>query len=265
MKIYISADIEGTTGIVNWDETHLDNANSKYFREQMTREVNAACQAAVEAGAGDILVKDAHGPARNIDPSGLPKNVRIMRGWTRDPFVMMAGIDSSFDGVMFTGYHSEAGSNGNPLAHTMDTMYQYIRINGENASEFLINSYIAAYYNVPVLFLCGDRQLCESVKKLNKNIKTVAVSEGIGNASISINPDLAVERIKQTALEALNDDRDKYIIKLPEKFKVEIHYNDHYLAYKAGFFPGAVHTGAKTVEFESNDYMDVLKFFLFVL
>jgi D-amino peptidase len=231
----------------------------------MTREVNAACEAALEAGAEDILVKDAHDSARNIDPGKLPERARILRGWAKNPLVMMAGLDNSFDGVVFTGYHSAAGTNGNPLSHTMDTIAEYVKINGEYVSEFIINAYTAAYFKVPVLFLSGDRMLCESAKKLNPNIKTVAVSEGIGNGSISINPNLALKRIKQGVLEALKDDRSKYMIGLPEKFSMEISYKEHYLAYKAGFYPGAVQTGVKTVSFEAADYMDVLKFILFVL
>lgn len=265
MKIYISADIEGTTGIVNWNETKLENQFSNYFRAQMTREVNAACEGAIEAGADEILVKDAHDSARNIDPSKLPERVKIFRGWAKNPLVMMAGLDESFDGVIFTGYHSAGSTNGNPLAHTMEPDLEYIKINGEYASEFLINAYIAAYFKVPVLFLSGDKMLCESVKNLNENIKTVAVSEGVGNGSISVNPDLAVKKIKEGVCQAAGDDLSKYMVNLPEDFKVEVKYREHYKAYMGGFYPGAKQTGTKTIEYQSSDYMDVLKFFLFVL
>ncbi|HEX2925019.1 MAG TPA: M55 family metallopeptidase [Ruminiclostridium sp.] len=264
MKIFISADIEGTTGIAHWDETCPGNGLYQHFADQMTREVNAACEAAIAAGAEDILVKDAHDSARNIDPSKLPQMVRIMRGWTRNPFIMMAGLDSSFDGVAFTGYHSASGSNGNPMAHTMSAAYEYISINGEYVSEFVMNAYTASYFGVPVYFLSGDKNLCEEALKLNPNIKTVAVSEGLGNSSTSIHPDLAVARIKSTFTEALKDDRSKYIIKLPGSFKAEIRFREHFYAYRGGFYPGAVQTGPKSVSFESSDYLDVLKFFMFV-
>lgn len=265
MKIFISADIEGTTGIVNWEETDIEKVANKYFCEQMTKEVNAACEAVSEAGAEEVVVKDAHDSARNIDPSKLPVNVKIIRGWTGSPLSMMAGLDNSFDGVIFTGYHSAAGTNGNPLAHTMNTRNEYIVINGELASEFMINSYTAALFGVPVLFLSGDRQLCETAKSLNLNIKTVAVSEGMGNASISINPDIAVEKIKEGVKNAAIDDLSKYIVKLPEKFEVEIRFRDHSLAYRGGFYPGAKQIDVKTIRFEAVDYMEVLKFFSFVL
>ena len=231
----------------------------------MTREVRAACDAAVEGGADDILVKDAHDSARNIDPSNLPEAARLFRGWDSSPLSMMAGLDSSFDGVVFTGYHSAAGSDGNPLSHTMNLGVQYMKINGEYTSEFVINSYTAGYFGVPVLFLSGDRQLCESAGRLNKNIKTVAVSEGHGSGSISINPDLAVERIRKGVFAALDDDRSKYSIKLPEGFNVEVCFKEHPPACRGGYYPGAVRIGPKTVSFESENYMDVLKFLFFVL
>lgn len=265
MKIFISADIEGVTGIAHWDETRLECPQSQYFREQMTMEVKAACEGAMEAGADEILVKDAHSSGRNIDPSKLPEKVKILRGWARNPYVMMAGLDSSFDGVMFIGYHSAAGTDGNPLAHTMNTENEYIMINGRYASELLINSYTAAYMGVPVVFASGDRMLCEAALELNPNIVTVAVNEGIGDASISIHPALAVKNIRQKVREALGSDLSKYIIKLPDSFKVEIHYRNHFSAYKGSFYPGARLKGNKIVEFEAKDYFEVLRFLFFVL
>ena len=102
MKIFISSDIEGTAGIVDWKETELSERVGDYFREQMSREVAAACRGALAGGADDVLVKDAHDYARNIDPTVLPEEVKILRGWTRDPYIMMAGIDKSFAGAFFT-------------------------------------------------------------------------------------------------------------------------------------------------------------------
>lgn len=267
MKIFLSADMEGTAGIVCWDETELTKPfGYQHFAEQMTKEVASACEGAIEAGASQVVVKDAHDYARNINPSKLPEEVRIIRGWTKDPYCMMAGLDSSFDGVILTGYHSAAGTNGNPLAHTMSTSNEYVKINGEFASEFLINAYTAALLNVPVLFLSGDKLLCESALKLNPNIKTVAVSEGIGNASISINPDLALKRIKTEVFNAAQEeDKTKYLIKLPEEFKVQIAFKDHSVAYKGSFYPGAYLSGPREVSFEAKDYFEVLRFFSFVL
>lgn len=265
MKLFISADIEGVTGIVNWDEASLGNPHNKYFCQQMTREVGAACEAALGSGAEDILVKDAHGSARSIDPSELPEQVRLVRGWARNPYIMMAGLDETFDGVFLMGYHSAAGMNGNPLAHTMDTNNVYVKINGQFASELMINTYTAALFDVPVVFVSGDKMLCEHAKELNKNIATVPVSEGIGNASISINPNLSLKLIKSKVQEALKGDLSRCKVKLPESFNVEIRYKEHFDAYKASFYPGAKQTDTHTVVFDTKAFYEVLRFIFFVL
>ena len=114
MQIYISADIEGTCGIADWSETERKTMDDyRPFQQQMTREVAAACAGAVAAGAEDILLKDAHDTARNLDPTALPRETRILRGWTGDPLSMMSGLDSApFGAVLFTGYHAWAACPG---------------------------------------------------------------------------------------------------------------------------------------------------------
>ena len=80
MKVFLSADMEGTCGIVAWVETDrptpMDYAP---MQKQMTREVAAACAGALSGGAEEVLVKDAHDSARNIDPAALPRATRIHR------------------------------------------------------------------------------------------------------------------------------------------------------------------------------------------
>ncbi|MBU0928333.1 MAG: M55 family metallopeptidase [Spirochaetes bacterium] len=264
-KLYVSADIEGVCGIADWKETEIGEAQGAYFRTEMTREVAVACEAAVGRGVTDILVKDAHGSGRSIDPSALPRQARILRSWTRDPFVMMAGLDRSFGGVFFVGYHSAAGTDGNPLAHTMNGNNVAVRINGELASEFLINSYIAGHVGVPVLMLAGDAALCATAASVNPNIRTVAVSEGNGNASVSIHPALAQERIAAAASEALSADPKDMMVRMPPSFKVSIYFKQHWLANRGSYYPGASRPSAHEVAFESKDWAAVLAFLFFVL
>ena len=265
MKLYISADIEGTTGIAHWHETEKNHPDWKYFSEQMTREVSAACHGAMDAGCDDILVKDAHDSARNLQPRDLPECVKLLRGWTGAPASMVAGIDRGFDGVVFTGYHSAAGTNCNPLSHTMNTRNNYVKINGELCSELMMNCMTASYVGVPVYCVCGDKGLCEWVQSVNPNIETVPVSEGMGNGSISIHPDLAVRRIRETVERAVQKDAADCMFPLPEHFHVEICYKNHHAATSASWYPGCRQIDAKRVEFEADDYLDVLKFIHWVL
>ncbi len=264
-KLFLSSDIEGTCGIAHWQETNTNNEYSPYFLKQMSNEVNAACKGALDAGYSEIVVKDAHDSARNIYPDMLPKEVRILRNWTKHPFSMMAGIDNTFTAAGFTGYHSAASTNGNPLAHTMNLSVDKVTINGIVASEFVMNAFTAAYMGVPAVFLAGDKQLCESAKALIPNITTVAVSEGIGGGSLSLHPEKACELIRKKMAEALEGDVSKCLLKLPESFEVVCQHREHEKTYRASFYPGVKNIDATTNLFESRDYLEVLKFFMFTL
>ena len=258
MKLYLSADIEGTTGITLWDETENGHSRYPYFAQQMTKEVAAACEGAMAAGVTDILIKDAHDSACNLIPTLLPEDARLFRGWGSDIMSMMAGLEKGYDGVFFTGYHSGAGMDTNPLSHTMNTRNNYVRINGVIAPELMINSLTAAYFGVPVLLVTGDKGLCDWMKQMNPNTETVAVSEGRGRGSISIHPQKALRLIREAALRAMEKDGKDCMFPLPDHFLVEISFKDHFRA-KGASYPGVRQTGPASVAFEADDYMDVLR------
>jgi len=168
MKIYISADIEGITGIAHWDETEKSKPDYQKFSKQMTEEVKAACEGAINAGAEEIWIKDAHDSGRNIIAADLPQNIKLIRGWSGHPFSMVQELDESFDALIMIGYHSFGSSSANPLSHTMSSAtFNYIKLNEKLASEFLIHSYAAATVGVPVVFLSGDEGLCKEVNAIN--------------------------------------------------------------------------------------------------
>lgn len=264
MKIFISADIEGVTGVNHWDETEKTKADHEAFAHQMSLEVNSACKAANDLGAKEILVKDAHDSGRNINHKLLPKNTKLIRGWSGGTYSMVQGLDSSFDALIYIGYHSAAGTSANPLAHTMNTSLDYIKLNGEYVNEFLIHSYIASYLDVPVVFISGDLGLCKNVRKINENIVTVSVKEGIGDSTINIHPELALDLIEKGVKEALNKDLSIYKIALPKTFELEVKYRDHMTAYKLANFPGAELIEPKIIKFSHNDYMEILRAIRFI-
>lgn len=262
MKIFMSSDIEGTCGICDWAETSHNHPDNAYFCRQMTREVSAAAQAAIDAGADEVFIKDAHDSARNIDPAGLPRKTRLLRGWTHDIYCMMSGIDSGrFDAVMMTGYHSPARGTGNPLSHTMHRYVESMKINGELCSEFMLNSYTAGYFGIPVCFVSGDKLLCDYAKELIPSIKTAPVVEGMGGASVSLHPDEAVELIASEAAAAFADGRyKKCVVEMPQSFEIQISYQSHISAYHNSFYPGAIQVNGTKLRYKSTNYIDVLRF-----
>ncbi|NLC04371.1 MAG: amino acid amidase [Tissierellia bacterium] len=265
MKIFISSDIEGISGSTIWDETIKNGDLYNEFAHQMTLETKAACDGANIAGAEEIMVKDAHDSGRNIEHRLLPKNVKLIRGWSGGPFSMVQELDYTYDALIFIGYHSSATKDTNPLSHTMTTILDYVKINGEIASEFLIHSYIAAYVGVPIAFLSGDKGLCEDVKKINPNIVTVAVKEGRGNSTINIHPELAVELIQEGVKESLKADLSKCGVKLPEFFEVEIRYREHKDAYANSHYPNVIKMDENSIKYCHHDYLEVLRMMKFLI
>lgn len=266
MKVFLSADMEGTCGIVSWAETER-NTPMDYtpFQKQMTLEVAAACRGALAAGAEEVLVKDAHDSARNIDPAGLPRGIKMNRAWSGDLLSMMTGLDKDeYGAVFFTGYHAWASCPGNSLSHTMNTRNDHVTLNGVLCSEFLINAYTAGYFGVPVALVTGDKALCDFAKTLIPAITTVPVNEGRGGCVTSLHPDEAVERIEAAAKEAVAN-APLCKVPMPDHFHMEIDFFKHHMAYSKSFYPGAVLKDDKFVCFDTDDWYEMLRFCHFVL
>ena len=264
MKVYISADMEGVTGVSHWDEVDHNKPQYAYFQEQMSKEVAAACEGATLSGAKEIYVKDAHYSARNIIPSYLPENVKIIRGWSGHPYSMVQGLNNKFDALMMVGYHSRAGSSSNPLAHTMSSAkIDEIILNEKPASELLLHGTVASKYHVPLVFVSGDFGICKEVKEISPLTMTHSAVQGIGNSTISIQPELSRLKIKKKAEKAFSLDLKSCIWAHPKKFKLELKYMKHVDAYKAAQYPGAIMLSPKRIVFENQDYDNIMRFVLF--
>lgn len=267
MKVFISADIEGTTLTTLWDECYPQKmpATSGAAGRQMTLEVKAACEGAIAAGADEIVVKDAHGSGTNIDFTQLPECVKAVRGSAGSPWSMVLGIDETFDAAMFIGYHSPAGCCGNPLSHTETRATVSVKLNGVSCSEFRLYSWAAALAKVPSVFLCGDQALIESSKDMHPLLKTVAVKSGFGGSTCSIHPDLACRKIREASEQALRQDLKNAMCTLPEEFTFEVTYKEVKDAVAMSFFPGFELVSDNTIRMHTKSYWDVLTAVTFVL
>lgn len=265
-KIFISADIEGVCGVTHWDETEKDKPDYEEFRHQITHEVAAACEGALQAGATDIVVRDAHDSARNIIAANLPEQVRLIRGWAGHPYCMMHGLDASFDAVIMLGYHAGGGDSGNPLSHTMtNTRATSISINGSYVTEFYINSLIASLENVPVVFVSGDKSVCDEATSRIAGVGVCATKEGIGDATMNIHPHKACIDIRQGIMSRLLTEAQYAPLKIPSHFVLKINFVTPAFAYKNSFYPGARLEENNVVAFETDNLFELLCFMQFTL
>ncbi|MEZ5775070.1 MAG: M55 family metallopeptidase [Hyphomicrobiaceae bacterium] len=264
MKIYISADIEGCAGISHWDEAEKGHPAYDEFRRQMTRETVAACEGAGAAGATEIWVKDAHDSGRNLLIDAFPDEVRLIRGWSGDPMSMVQELDRSFDAVVMIGYHATAGSEANPLAHSLSSKAPRILLNGQSLSEFRCFGLAAALHEVPVAFLSGDAGICAEVQRINERIPTLAVKTGYGDSVNSLAANLAVDRIRSGVKSALEGALSERRLALAEAYELEVYYSDPVTATRMSFFPGVERAGERTLRFSSRDYYEVLRTIQFI-
>lgn len=265
MKIFVSADIEGCVGTTLASETHKETPEYKQFAQQMTAETAAVCQAAVEAGADEIVVKDGHGDATNLDYRAFPPQVTLIRGKSGHPYNMMFGLDETFDGVLYVGYHSPAGCGGNPISHTSTGNTNWIHLNGKVMSEFMLNTYTAAMMGVPAVFISGDQAICDLAKEMVPEIVTAPVKKGVGASTINMSPEKAIELLKSRVKEALSGDLNRCRIAMPERFEYEANYKDLKKAYQMSFFPGVERVDDRTNRLVSSDYWDIVRAHSFIV
>ncbi|UCG85384.1 MAG: M55 family metallopeptidase [Gemmatimonadota bacterium] len=265
LKVFISVDMEGITGLVNGEETSRTGKDYEYFRRIMTAETNAAIEGAAAAGAADILVRDSHGSARNILPDMLDQRARLLRDWSGGPQGMMEGLDESFDAVVFIGYHAKAGTADAILDHTWSGSVTDVSVNGVSLPEAGFNALIAGHYDVPVVFVAGDRAICEQAEALFGTVETVAVKEGIGAAAISLHPEIAQQMIRTGVERALRNIDDYRPYKMDAPYTLVLKLKTDAAVYNGSFYPGATRTGDWELTYTGGEVMDVVLAFSWMM
>jgi len=265
MKIYISADMEGTAGVSSWDQVDARNYTADYFIYQkiMTAEVCAAIAGARKGGAREFLINDSHGPMRNLLLDELPQDARVIFG-NRKPYSMVEGLDRSFDGVFFTGYHGAIGEPNATLCHTYTPSVVYdVRLNGMRCSEATLNAALAGFYGIPVLLITGDRATIYDAKERMPWVTGAIVKESIGNYAVdSLSPQAAQDAIREGAAAAVRAIKDArpFIVDPPIVLEIDLAKIEQ--ADWIEVIPGFERSGDRAVRFTSDDYPTVFKAFV---
>jgi D-amino peptidase len=258
LKVYISADMEGIGGVDSLVQTSPQGREYEKFRRLMTLEVNAAITGAFDAGASEVLVSDSHGDAQNIDIELLDKRARLVRAWPR-PLLMMQGIDSSFDAVVFVGYHAAEGEAAAIISHTFSGNEE-VRLNGQAVPEAGFNAAIAGDFGVPVVFLSGDQTITQQARKMFGAIETAAVKEAIGYYSaITIHPEESQRLIREGVKRGVERRKEISPFKLTRPIKLEVTYKTTVVAEVASYLPGVERIRGNTIAFTARDMIEASK------
>jgi len=203
MKVFVSSDMEGTAGVVDWDQCVGDGPEAAAGRKLLLAEVNAAIEGAVAAGATEIVVNDSHSTMRNLPAAELAGGASYISG-SHKPLYMMQGLDGSFDAVLFISYHGSVGAPAG-LSHTYNPRAVVeARLDGKVTGEAGINALVAVHYGVPVVLVTGDRCACDETAALIPGVHCAVVKEHVSRlAAHSLHPDRACALIRETAQKAV--------------------------------------------------------------
>ncbi len=183
MKVYISADIEGITGLVSWSQCSRPDGKSydyAFARRMMSHDVNAAIRGARAAGATEIVVKDSHGNSKNLLIEDLEPGTHLISGHGSGHDGMMMGLDSSFDAAILVGYHGMAGTLAGIMEHTISGGVHRMWVNDKLTGEMGLSAGVAGRYGVPLVMASSDQAGCLEAQDLIPGITTSTTKYGLG-------------------------------------------------------------------------------------
>jgi D-amino peptidase len=258
LKVFISVDMEGLAGVVAGAEVSPTGPDYGHFRAIMAGETNAAIDGAFRAGATEVLVRDSHGDKRNLLPGDVDPRARLLRGASAGPKNMMEGIDSTFDAVVFVGYHAKAGTPNAILEHTSTGNVVDLSINGVSLPEAGYNALTAGLYGVPVVFVSGDRAVVDQVRALlaTSQLGAVAVKEEIGDAALGLSPARARDEIRRGVERAVRERARARPYRMPGPYTMVLKVRQ-----ERPLHPGAQKVRDGEFTFSSPDLLAVLAAF----
>jgi D-amino peptidase len=266
VKVFISSDMEGTAGVVDWEHVRAGSADYPYFAGLLCAEVNAAITGAMEAGATEFLVNDSHGRMANLRPDALAGRASYLSGRLK-PRYMMEGLDDTFDAAFFVSYHGSMSSGGSVLSHTyFPAAIAEVTLNGAVVGEGGINALVAQAYGVPVVLVTGDETTAAELAPICPGIRSAVVKRSVTRfAAESLHPDVACELIRaeaQAAIAAAASARPP-AVELPATLGLRFHNSDY--AELASRIAGVVRTGDGTATISGPEPLALFDTFVTVV
>ncbi|MBU6496796.1 MAG: M55 family metallopeptidase [Acidobacteria bacterium] len=266
MKIFISSDMEGTAGVVDWEQVLASGPRYEYYCELLLNEVNAAILGAADAGATEFLVNDSHSKMANLRLDALEGHARYLSGRLK-PWYMMQGLDSSFDAIFFVSYHGSMGSAGSNLSHTyFPSAFAEVTINGVVAGESGINALVAQAFGVPIVLITGDETTARELAPFAPTALSAVVKTSVTRfAADSLHPDDACQLIREQARRAVAslESMQKVSLSLPIHLRMSFRTSDYTeLACRVA---GVTRVGTLAADIVGDDPLEIFRTFITVV
>jgi D-amino peptidase len=260
MKLFISADIEGISGVATGQQLKTPSEYQR-FRKLMTQDVNAAIEGAFNGGVKEVVVADGHGNMSNIFIEDLDSRATLVQGSNR-VMCQLEGLDDSFDAILFVGHHGrEGGSERAVISHTLAGIcVNEMKINGKVVGETEMNAMVAGQFNVPTIFISGDDAYVAEVQETLSDVETAVVKRGIDRFSAELlHPERAHKLIREKVEAAVKriDQFSPLKVEGPVTFEIEMKGPNQ--ALMTTTIPSVTLLGPKTISFTCEDMVTAYK------
>jgi D-amino peptidase len=261
MKILISADMEGATGVTWPADCEPGTEQWQRCRVLFTSDVNAAVDGFLEGGAHEVVVNEAHSTMRNLLLEQLDDRASMLTGRHKE-LTMVDGVQhGDVDGVAFLGYHTGAGTEG-VLAHTyLPNSITGVWVGDQPASEGYLNALVCAEYGVPVVLVTGDDRTCAAAATYAPKARTAAVKDYVSRyAAVCRPPARTFADIRGAA-------RDSVPLAVRHEpredgpFVVDVEVDATQLVTNACMVPGVERVGERRVRYTSGTAYEMIRTF----
>jgi D-amino peptidase len=262
MRVLVSADMEGATGVTWTADVVAGTEQWQRMRRLFAGDVNACIDGLVAGGANEVLVNEAHASQRNLLLEDLDERAIMLTG-RHKPLSMMQGIDAQVDGVVFLGYHAGAGARG-VLSHTyLENSITGVWLDGQPASEGRLNAALAAEHGVPVLLVTGDDMACRDAACYASDALTVAVKRYVSRyAAVCTPPARTSAVIREAARRSMARAGGSTGAVAPHRIEVE--FDATHLADATAVIPTVVQIAERRIGFDAPSMTDAMKAFKIV-
>ncbi len=266
MKVFISTDFEGTSGIVAWEQTIEGNPEYAHGRALLTAEVNAAIEGAIAGGATEIVVNDAHHNMRNLRADELAGEATLISG-RHKPLYMMQGLDGSFDAVFFVSYHGSISAETAILSHTYSPSAIYeARLDGHVVGESGLNALVAAHFAVPIVLVSGDAATARESERIAPEAQRIVVKESFGRfAAGNLHPSLARRLIYDGARQAIEHAAAARPPAFERPTRLDLQFLTADMAAMACWIAGVERSGARSVTLHDEDALSLYRRFVAIV
>jgi len=250
-KVFVSVDMEGIGGIGTPAMTSASGKDYATGRALMTAEVNTVIEAIFALGQAEILVNDSHGDMQNLLHLELDPRVRYIQGSIK-PYGMVQGLDSTFDAVIFVGYHARAGTQDGFIAHTGSGAVEGLWINGTEVGEGGLNAIYAGALGVPVLVASGDEAFGREISAIVPGIRTVTTKQAVGSAvAVLVHPEAVKAQLAAAVRAGLAGIAGTRPVSSTRPVTVRLRFDTTTRADIVQVIPGVRRIDATTVEWQS--------------